>query len=64
MAGVLADVTPSPAADGPFTLVTETEQPPVNTRKQPNIAQLVAEGKTPDEIMRIFAESAGYVPDV
>jgi DNA-binding CsgD family transcriptional regulator len=62
MAGVLADITPSPAADGPFTLVTEVA---VGTnRKQPNIAQLVAEGKTPDEIMRIFAESAGYVPDV
>jgi hypothetical protein len=62
MAGVLADVTPSPAADGPFTLVTDVAD--VTTRRQPNIAQLVAEGKTPDEIMRIFAESAGYVPDV
>jgi hypothetical protein len=30
----------------------------------PRIAQLVAEGKTPDEIMRFFAIAAGYVPDV
>jgi hypothetical protein len=55
----MADVTPSLAADGPFSLVTELIPP-----AQPNIAQLVAEGKTPDQIMRIFAEAAGYVPDV
>jgi hypothetical protein len=54
----MADVTPSPAADGPFSLVSDVGH------TTPNIAQLVAEGKTPDEIMRIFAVSAGYVPDV
>jgi hypothetical protein len=58
----MADVTPSPAADGPFSLVSDVGHTTLTT--QPNIAQLVAEGKTPDQIMRIFAESAGYVPDV
>jgi hypothetical protein len=58
----MADITPSPAADGPFSLVTDSEQAALTPR--PNIAQLIAEGKTPDQIMRIFAESAGYVPDV
>jgi hypothetical protein len=56
----MADVTPSLAADGPFSLASEVGQP----TPRPNIAQLLAEGKTPDQIMRIFAESAGYVPDV
>jgi hypothetical protein len=60
----MADITPSPAADGPFSLASEIGHATLTPRPQPNVAQLVAEGKTPDEIMRIFAEAAGYVPDV
>jgi hypothetical protein len=60
----MADITPSPAADGPFSLISEEGHAPPAPRIQPNIAQLVAEGKTPDQIMRIFADAAGYVPDV
>jgi hypothetical protein len=60
-------ITPSPAADGPFSLISEplpTAPAPSRPITNPHIAQLVAEGKTPDEIMRIFAIAAGYVPDV
>jgi hypothetical protein len=60
----MADITPSPAADGPFSLVTEVGHAAVTPLTKPNIAQLVAEGKTPDEIMRLFAISAGYEPNV
>jgi hypothetical protein len=60
-------ITPSPAADGPFSLVSDLSlvaPAPPKPITNPRIAQLVAEGKTPDEIMRIFAAAAGYVPDV
>jgi hypothetical protein len=63
----LADITPSPAADGPFSLISDLGQavpPTPKPHTNPRIAQLLAEGKTPDEIMRIFAEAAGYVPNV
>jgi hypothetical protein len=69
----MADVTPSPAADGPFSLVTdETKEAlvPKPRTTNPLIAQLLSEGKTPDEIMRavyeaqLAADSAGAAPHV
>jgi hypothetical protein len=63
----MADITPSPAADGPFSLVTEESKKALQTSscpKNPLISQLLAEGKTPTEIMQAFANAAGYLPDV
>jgi hypothetical protein len=62
----MTDVTPSPAADGPFSLISDVPQ---DTKSKPRsnnplINQLLSEGKTPDEIMKAFAESAGWVSDV
>jgi hypothetical protein len=63
----MADITPSPAADGPFSLVTDESKAalqPAPRVPNPLISQLLAEGKTPDEIMKAFADAAGYLPDV
>jgi hypothetical protein len=57
----MADVTPSPAADGPFSLATEStakELQPNPRTKNPLIARLLSEGKSSDEIMRAVYEAA------
>jgi hypothetical protein len=60
-ANTMDDITPSPAADGPFTLVTEhTLADNVTTEKRtlpnitPRLLQLAKEGKTIQEIGEIL----------
>jgi hypothetical protein len=64
----MADVTPSPATDGPFSLVTDESKKELEAKTHrpmnPLISQLLAEGKTPTQIWQAFADSAGFVPDV
>jgi hypothetical protein len=54
----MKDITPSPAADGPFSLVTDTNQVDLIARARklsnPRLAKLVSQGKSFDDITRIL----------
>jgi hypothetical protein len=70
----MADVTPSPAADGPFSLVSEAvPEELTSSRSAPPITlqalqRLLAEGTSAAEITRLVtqlaADSEGAVPHV